>query len=83
MSIFVFHGDDVVQQLVKIISLFVCPRVTHFGFCSFGSDLSPLSLFLLFPPLLGALFNGICQGLNFGVGCILLFIVFYYKNILD
>jgi len=37
------------------------PIVTHFGFCSYGSDLGPLSLFLLFPHLLGALFTEVCQ----------------------
>jgi hypothetical protein len=34
--------------------LFLCPFVTHFvGFCSLGSDLGSLSLFLLFFPLAG------------------------------
>ncbi len=40
--------------------LFQCPFVTHSWYYSFGSDLGSLSLFLPFP-LLGALFNGICQ----------------------
>jgi hypothetical protein len=42
--------------------LFLCPFVTHFGFCPSSSNLGPLSLFLLFPPLLGVLFIGVCQG---------------------
>jgi hypothetical protein len=56
--------------------------VTHFGFCSFGSDLSPLSLFLLFSPLLlGALFNGICQGLNFGELDVYYYLLFFIIKI--
>ncbi len=37
--------------LVKALEhdLFLCPLVTYFGFCFFGSDLGPFSLFLLFP----------------------------------
>jgi hypothetical protein len=38
------------------------PIVTHFGFCSYGSDLGPLSFVPPFPHLLGALFNEVCQG---------------------
>jgi len=35
--------------------LFLCPLASHSGFCSSGSDLGPLSLFLLLPFSLGAL----------------------------
>ncbi len=42
--------------------LFLCPFVTHFGFCPWGSYLCPLPLFLLFPLGLSALFTGFCQG---------------------
>jgi hypothetical protein len=43
--------------------LFLCPLVTHFGFCSWRRDLekrlAPLSLFVpSLSPWLGALFNG-------------------------
>jgi hypothetical protein len=40
--------------------LFQCPFVTHSWYYSFGSDWGSLSLFLPFP-LLGPLFNRICQ----------------------
>jgi hypothetical protein len=37
------------------------PHVITSDFCTSGSDLGPLSLFFI-PPLLGALFNDVCQG---------------------
>jgi hypothetical protein len=49
--------------------LFLCPLVTHFGFCSSGSYLGFSSLFVpSLPLLLGVLFDGACQ-------C---FIIIYY-----
>ncbi len=44
--------------------LFLCPFVTHFWVCPFGWELGPPFLSFIFPPLLSALFNGVCQGFN-------------------
>ncbi len=38
------------------------PFMTHFGFCSSSFGLGSFLFVLLFSPLLGALFNGACQG---------------------
>jgi hypothetical protein len=45
------------QLLMEVLEhdLFLCPFVTHFMSCTWGSDLGQVSfLFLLFPPWLGA-----------------------------
>lgn len=46
-----------------MISYFT-PFVTYFGVCSFGSYSGPSLFVLSFPPLLGALLNGVCQSFN-------------------